>query len=97
MSRVVIYGIYQGINLFFTAYYWILLAYVIMSWIMRSYSPWMQFLTKLVSPVRMIFGPIARKLMEKGVMVDLTIILAFVGIRILQSVVSQLFVVFLLR
>ena len=79
-------GIYYFLRILSIA----LWVYVIMSWFVRPYNRAYIFMRNFVSPLLAPFRPLARKLMEKGVMVDLSVIMAWLALRILQNLLPRL-------
>jgi len=84
------FQIVMAISLFLRILSIALWVYVIMSWFVRPYNRVYIFVRNLVAPLLAPFRPIARKLMESGVMVDLSVVMAWIALRILQSVLPRL-------
>lgn len=86
----IVYSIVLGINYFLNVVSWALLVYCIMSWIVRPTNQFYILLSRFVAPLLAPFRPIARKLIERGFMIDISVLLAFVAIRLLRSVLPSL-------
>ena len=74
-------------------YFWVLLAHVVFSWVPRPPEPIMPFVLgvrKLVEPVAAPIRRVLPPLRFGGVALDLSILVLFFGVRILQSVFSNL-------
>lgn len=84
------FQIVMAISLFLRILSIALWVYVIMSWFVRPYNRVYIFVRNLVAPLLAPFRPVARKLMEAGVMVDLSVVMAWIVLRILQSVLPRL-------
>ncbi len=74
-------------------YFWVLLAHVIFSWIPRPPEPLMPF----VLGVRMLVEPLAAPLRRVipplrlgGIALDLSILILFFGVRILQALFASI-------
>jgi len=84
-SAMALAKIFEGINLFFNIISWFILAYVIMSWVVRPTNAAFRFVSRIVQPILAPFRPIARKLMQKGIMIDISAILAFFAISLIRN------------
>jgi len=94
MGIAVAYQIYTGFEYFFSIVSGILFVYCIMTWFVRPSSPIYAFMNRLVEPIVMPFRPLARKLMEKGLMLDVSVLLAIFGVQILRKIVSTIMIRF---
>lgn len=90
MSWEIASRITLGIHYFLRILSIALWVYAIMSWFVRPYNRVYIFMRNFVSPLLAPFRPLARKLIEKGVMVDLSVIMAWLALRILQSLLPRL-------
>lgn len=74
-------------------YFWVLLAHVVFSWVPRPPEPMMPFVIgvrKLVEPVAAPIRRVLPPLRFGGVALDLSILVLFFGVRILQSVFASI-------
>jgi YggT family protein len=74
-------------------YFWVLLAHVIFSWVPRPPEPIMPFVIGVRRLVEPVAAPIRRVLPPVrigGVALDLSILVLFFGVRILQSVFARM-------
>ena len=92
----VAYQIYTGINYFLDIVSGILFVYCLMTWFVRPNSQIFIFMRRLVEPIVSPFRPLAMRLMEKGLMLDISVLLAIFGVRILRYILSVIFFRFIL-
>lgn len=86
----VLYRVFQGFSMFLQVIYYALLAYCLLSWIMPPYHKVMMFLSRFVDPL---LRPI-RNLMFRifpRMPIDLSALVAFFVLRILQQLLWQLY------
>ena len=95
MRYQIAYQIYNGINIFLNIASWALFIYCLMTWFVRPNSPIYIFAARFVEPIVAPFRPLSRRLMEKGVMLDTSVILAILGIRVVSWLVGRLFMWFI--
>jgi YggT family protein len=95
-SAMALIKILQGLGLFFRIVDGLIVAYVVMSWIVRPTNSLFRIVSTMLQPIFAPFRPIARKLLEKGLMVDITPILAIFALQILQNLITYLFEMFFL-
>jgi YggT family protein len=70
-------------------YFWVLLAHVIFSWVPRPPEPLMPFVLGVRALVEPVAAPLRRvipPLRLGGIALDLSILILFFGVRILQAV-----------
>ncbi len=91
MRFEIAYSVYRGINIFLSIASWALFVYCLMTWFVRPNSPIYYYTSRFVEPIVAPFRPLSRRLMEKGVMLDTSVILAIIGIRIVSWLVDLLF------
>lgn len=91
MSYALLIKIYEGLSLFLNIVSGILLAYCIMSWFVRPTNRLFMIVSRFTQPLVAPFRPIANKLMQRGFMIDVSILLAFLAIRVLESLLLALF------
>lgn len=96
MYQTVVYQIYTGISYFLNIVSGILFVYCLMTWFVRPDSQIYIFMRRLVDPIVAPFRPLARRLMERGLMLDISVLLAIFGVRIIRYVVEIIFFRFLL-
>lgn len=85
------YQIQYGINIFLNIVSWMLAIYCLMTWFVRPGSSMYTFMQRLIEPIVAPFRPLARRLMERGLMLDVSIVLAIFGVRILRNLVNAIF------
>ena len=74
-------------------YFWVLLAHVVFSWVPRPPEPLMPFVVgvrRLVEPVAAPIRRVLPPLRLGGIALDLSILVLFFGLRILQSVFASI-------
>ncbi len=86
LSQVLI----QTVNTFFTIYFWLIFARVILSWVRPSYNnPWLaqaaQVIYQLTEPV---LAPI-RQFMPRGMMLDFSPLVAMFLLNLVQRLLIQ--------
>ncbi|MBR0464479.1 MAG: YggT family protein [Clostridia bacterium] len=91
MGSAVVYQIFLGINRFLSVLEVLLIIYALMTWFVRPDSPVYQFLYRFLNPVIAPFRRISRKLIERGLMIDISVILAVLAIRVVQSLLWRLY------
>ena len=91
MAYQVIYQIQTGVNIFLNIVSALLGIYCLMTWFVRPGSPMYAFMQKLVGPIVAPFRPLALKLMERGLMLDISVLLAIFGVRIAGRLLNVLF------
>ena len=96
MYYTVAYQIYTGINYFLDIITAILFIYCLMTWFVRPNSQMFVFMRRMVEPIVAPFRPLAMRLMEKGLMLDISVLLAMFAIRILRYILSIIFFRFIL-
>jgi YggT family protein len=82
-------GVFEILSLLLTVYGYVLLARAIISWIpnLDPYNPIVQFLYQITEPV---LEPIRRLIPPLGGMIDISLIVAFFAIMILQQLLRTL-------
>lgn len=91
MTVHVVYSVFQGIDTFLQIYSYLLWGYCILSWFAKPYNKLYIFLQRITEPALAPFRPIARKLIERGIMIDISVILAFVAMNFIRSLMWRLF------
>ena len=85
------YQIYRGINIFLNIVSVLLGFYCLMTWFARPGSPLYTFIHRLVEPIVGPFRPLALRLMEKGLMIDISVLLALAAVRLAGWAVNMIF------
>jgi YggT family protein len=82
-------GVFEILSLLLSVYGYVLLARAIISWIpnLDPYNPIVQFLYQITEPV---LEPIRRLIPPLGGMIDISLIVAFFAIMILQQLLRTL-------
>jgi uncharacterized protein YggT (Ycf19 family) len=78
--------LYRIINIIFNLATAIVLLYVVATWIVKPNSQILNILNRVAEPIIQPFRPIAAKLTQKGVMLDLSPVLAVIGLSIVRWV-----------
>jgi len=78
--------LYWFINSVFTLATAMVLIYVAATWIFKPNSQILNILSRVAEPIIQPFRPIAAKLTQKGVMLDLSPVLAVIGLSIIWRV-----------
>ena len=94
MGAAVIYQIFLGIYRFLSVLEILLVVYALMTWFVRPDSQVYQFLYRFLNPVVAPFRRISRRLIEKGLMIDVSVILAVLAIRVIQSLLWRVYALF---
>ena len=97
MYSTVLYQIFLGIYRFLDIVSGILFVYCLMTWFVRPDAPVYVFMRRLIDPIVSPFRGIAYKLMQKGVMVDVSVLLAMLAIRVLRGVLASVVLPLLMR
>ena len=91
MAYDIIYRIQMGVNIFLNIVSALLGIYCLMTWFVRPGSSMYAFMQKMVGPIVAPFRPLALRLMEHGLMLDISVLLAIFGVRIVSRLVNVLF------
>ena len=78
--------LYWFINSVFNIATAIVLIYVVATWIVKPNSQIFTILSRLAEPIIQPFRPIAAKLTQKGVTLDLSPVLAVIGLSVIRWV-----------
>lgn len=91
---MVVYSIYQGVNIFLQIIELILLVYCIMSWFVSPFNRLMQALSRILDPL---LSPIRRVLYSifPRLPIDLSVLVLFFLISMVRNLVSRLLFMFL--
>jgi len=80
--------LYQGLEILFSGLYFALFARILLSWIPHnSYHPLIQFLYRLTDPI---LRPFQNLIPSAKIGIDLSLIFAFIALRIIKRVLYQL-------
>ena len=96
MYTSIVLKILTGISYFCNIITALLVIYCLMTWFVRPDSPIYTFIHRLVEPFVAPFRPLALRLMEKGFMIDISVFLAIIAIRVVQSLLWNIAYRFLL-
>ena len=91
MAFQVIYQIQTGINFFLNIVSVLLSIYCLMTWFVRPGSSMYAFMQKLIGPIVAPFRPLALRLMEHGLMLDISVLLAIIAVRIASWLINVVF------
>ena len=78
--------LYWFINSVFNIATAVVLIYVIATWIVKPNTQIFNILSRIAEPIIQPFRPIAAKLTQKGVMLDLSPVLAVIGLSVIRWV-----------
>ena len=90
MRTAIIWQIYRGVNTFLNVVSGILFVYCLMTWFVRPGSQLYSLMQRVIDPIVAPFRPLARRLMERGLMLDISVLLAIFGVQILRYLLSML-------
>lgn len=90
MNTMIRWQIISGVDSFLNIISVLLIVYAVMTWIMRPDNPVYIFVARIADAVLMPFRPIGRWLINLGLRIDLTVIIALFAIRVLRSFLMQL-------
>ena len=90
MNSLVIYQIFMGIYRFLSALEILLIVYALMTWFVRPDNQLFQFLRRFLDPIVSPFRRLNERLMRRGLMLDLSIVMAVIAIRVLQRLLLRL-------
>ena len=96
MYSTVVYQILTGIDYFINIVSLLLFIYCLMTWFVRPNSQAYIFVHRLVEPFIAPFRPLALRLMEKGLMIDVSVFLAIIALRVVRSLLWNIAYRFLL-
>ncbi len=90
MRTEIISRVFEGVSMFLNIISMALVVYALMSWFVRPDSPLYRFMSRFCEPIVAPFRPISRRLIEAGLRIDISVILAVAAIRLLQSLLYRL-------
>ncbi len=90
MTYEILFRIYRGLSLFLDIISYVLIIYALMTWFVRPDSTVYRLFARFCQPLLSPFRGIAGKLMEKGLMIDISVYLALIAIRLIRSLLYQL-------
>ena len=96
MYSSVVFQILTGIDYFINIVSLLLFIYCLMTWFVRPNSSLYIFVHRLVEPFVAPFRPLALRLMEKGLMIDISVFLAIIALRVIRSLLWNIAYRFLL-
>ena len=91
MTFQILYSVFRGIDIFLRLIDYVLLGYCILSWVARPTNSLYIFLSRLAQPFIAPFRPIARKLIERGVLIDISALLAIFSLDIVRRLIWNVF------
>ena len=89
MAYLVIVQIANGLSWFFRIVTFVMVLYAFLSWFVRPDNAFYRLLARFCQPILAPFRPIAARLMYRGFPFDVSYILAFFAIQVLQYLVMQ--------
>jgi len=90
MNTLIRWQIISGVDTFLNIISVLLVVYALMTWVMRPDNPVYVFVARIADVILMPFRPIGRWLINAGLRMDLTVIIALFAIRILRSFLMRL-------
>ncbi len=90
MRTEIIYGVYQGVYMFLNIISIMLVVYALMTWFVRPDAPVYRFMSRFCEPIVAPFRGISRRLIQAGLRIDISVILAVAAIRLLQTLLYRL-------
>lgn len=91
MNYLLLTKIFEGLDLFLRILSVVLIAYGVLSWFVRPENPLFQAISRFAQPLLAPFRSIARKLLDRGFMIDVSLFLALIAIQVLQYLLVYLF------
>jgi len=87
---MIIAQIQYGVYMFFQVVSVAIVIHLILSWITRPGTPILVFFERMLSPIYSVVRPIAQQLFTRGFRIDLTPVLAFLIISMIQWVINTM-------
>lgn len=91
MAYQVLYNVFRGISIFLLMIRYIVLAYCVMSWFVRPTNQLYVTVRNIVWPFLAPFRPIASRLFNMGLRLDVTPLLAFLALDLAERLLWWLF------
>ena len=88
--NIVLYKVLEGVGWALTAAYYLIIIRAILSWFMRPDQPLYAMITRITEPMIAPFRPLAYRLTNGRLPLDLAPLFAFLAIRILQRLLYTL-------
>jgi uncharacterized protein YggT (Ycf19 family) len=85
-----LYGIYQGVHYFLQIFYYLLLAYCLLSWILPPYHRVMAFLARFVDPLLRPIRNLQYRIFPR-LPLDLSALFGFFALRLLDNLLFRLY------
>ena len=83
MRTQIIARVLMGIGYFFSILRLLVVVYALMTWFVRPDTPIYRFMSRICEPLLAPFRPIARRLIEYGLRIDISPILALIAMEVL--------------
>ena len=90
MNTLIRWQIISGVDTFLNIISVLLVVYALMTWVMRPDNPVYIFVSRIADVVLIPFRPIGRCLINAGLRVDITVIIALFAIRVLRGFLMRL-------
>ncbi|MBQ3222411.1 MAG: YggT family protein [Clostridia bacterium] len=90
MQYEIVIRLCTGVNYFFSILNWALVLYALLSWIARPESRIYRFFANFCDPLVAPFRPLGRKLINARLRVDLSVWLAVIALRVINTVVIRI-------
>lgn len=90
MRYEIVLRIYQGCVQFLNILSIILIIYGLMTWIVRPNTTIYKLFNRFCEPLLSPFRRISRKLIQKGLMIDISIPLCILAIQLLEQILARL-------
>lgn len=91
-AAYVLPSIVRGIILFLELLGYVLIASALLSWFLRPDHGLRRFLSALTAPIVYPFRKLSQALIRRGLMLDISVLLAYIAIQILRSLVVRLYI-----
>lgn len=93
MMYPVIYQVYKGVVYFLNILSTLLIIYCVMTWVVRPETTIYRVFSRFFEPMLRPFRKVARKLINKGLMVDVSILLALIAIEALKWLLARVLLI----
>lgn len=90
MNTLILWQIISGVDSFLNIISVFLVVYALMTWVMRPDNSLYVFVARIADAVLMPFRPIGRWFINKGMRVDLSVMIALLVIQALRNLLTQL-------
>lgn len=90
MRIEIILRIYEGVTLFLRVISGMLLIYALMTWFVRPENRFYRLIARFCDPLLAPFRGLSRKLIQRGLMIDVSVWLALLSLRLIEYLLARL-------